>query len=194
LLQESNKSSNFIIFLLLLTANSLLWVKQEGFFYFLFLNLIFFFHYKNNFSHGFYFTLISSLFLFFFIFVKIYYFESLRFGGGINSNFVDNLNPIILFQRISLIIKYIMISFIKYPIWIIIIFSSIILFFKYNFFDKFYFLYTFIFLTFTFIFLIFIYTPDDLNWLLPLTLSRLVFPISGFYIFLIIILLNKLKI
>lgn len=118
----------------------------------------------------------------------------MQFGGGINSNFVDNLNPIILFQKIFLIIKYIMISFVKYPIWIIIISSSIILFFKYNFFEKFYFLYTFIFLTFTFIFSIFIYTPDDLNWLLPLTLSRLVFPISGFYIFLIIILLNKLKI
>lgn len=194
LFQKNGKFSNYLVIVLLLTANLVLWVKQEGFFYFIFLNLILVFHSKSNLYQRFYYIIIASFFLLFFIFVKIYFFGSLKFGEGVNPNWKDHLNFIILLEKVFLIIKYILISFIKYPILLIIISSSIILFFKYNFFEKFHFLYTFVFLTFTLIFLIFIQIKDDLNWLLPLTLSRLVFPISGFYIFLIIILLNKLKI
>jgi len=46
-------------------------------------------------------------------------------------------------------------------------------------------------LIFIFIFAIFLNTPDDIAWLAPLTLNRIVFATSGFLIFLIIDLLNK---
>ena len=194
LLQKNGQFSNFIMTLLLLTNNLLLWVKQEGFFYYIFLNLIFIFHLKNKFYYRFYYSVISLLFLLIFICIKIYFFGSFRFNENIiHPNLFDNYNVIILFNKIIMIMKYILISFFKYPIWIIIILSSIILFFKYNFFSKFYFLYTFAFLSFLLIFFIYIQTKEDLSWLLPLTLNRLIFPISGFYAFLIVQLLNKFK-
>jgi hypothetical protein len=194
LLQKNKKYSNYIFFLLLLTSNLVLWVKQEGFFYYIFLCLICMIHTKNKFFYKFYYTVIILILLSLFISIKIHFFGSLRFNESvIHSNLIDNLNIIILFKKVILILKYILISFIKYPIWIIIIFSSIVLFFKYNFFNKFYFLYTFGFLSFALIFLIYIQTKEDISFLLPLTLSRLVFPISGFFAFLIIELLNKFK-
>lgn len=194
LFQKNGKFSNYLVIVLLLTANLVLWVKQEGFFYFIFLNLVYFFHSKNNFYQRFYFIFIASFFLLFFIFIKIYFFGIIRFNENIlHYNLIDNFNLIILFNKIILILKYILISFIKYPIWIIIIFSSVILFFKYKFFNKFLFLYTFTFLSFSLIFSIYLHTQENISWLLPLTLNRLIFPISGFFIFLIIQLLNRLK-
>ena len=194
LLKNSQFSNLLTILLLLLTTNLLLWVKQEGFFYYIFLNLIFIFHLKNKFYYRFYYIIISVSFLLIFISIKIHFFGSFRFNENvIHPNLFDNYNIIILFNKILMIAKYILISFFKYPIWLIIIFSSIILFFKYNFFSKFYFLYTFAFLSFLLIFLIYIQTKEDISWLLPLTLNRLIFPISGFYAFLIVQLLNKFK-
>ena len=43
------------------------------------------------------------------------------------------------------------------------------------------------------IFAIYLQTTMDLIWILPLTLSRLIFPLSGFFIFIIIEMLNKKK-
>jgi hypothetical protein len=173
LLQENNKSFNFIVILILLTANLVLWVKQEGFFYFIFLNLVIFFHLKSNIYQRFIYVIFSLFFLIFFIFIKIHFFESLRFNENIiHSNLIDNLNFIIFFKKIILIIKYLLISFIKYPIWIIIIFSSIILFFKYKFFNRFLFLYSFGLLSFLLIFSIYLQTKLDITVLLPLTLNR----------------------
>lgn len=192
--QGNSKFSNYIVFLLLLTANLVLWVKQEGFFYFIFLNLVLIFHSKSNLYQKFYCIVISLFLLSYFIFIKIYFFESLRFNEDVvHPNLIDNLNFFIFLKKSILILKYILISFFKYPILIIIILSSIILYFKYNFFNKFSFLYTFILLFFLLIFSIYFQTKENIELLLPITLSRLIFPISGFYIFLIIQLLNRLK-
>ena len=194
LLQKNNKSFSFIVILILLTANLVLWVKQEGFFYFIFMNLVIFFHLKSNIYQRFIYVIFSLFFLIFFIFIKIHFFESLRFNENIiHSNLIDNLNFIIFFKKIILITKYLLISFLKYPIWIIIIFSSIILFFKYKFFNRFLFLYSFGLLSFLLIFSIYLQTKLDITVLLPLTVNRLIFPISGFFIFIIIQLLNKIK-
>ena len=55
------------------------------------------------------------------------------------------------------------------------------------------FIYTFIFLTFSFIYCIFLNTPEDVSWLAPLTLNRLVFTLSGFLVFLVPQMFNILK-
>lgn len=129
------------------------------------------------------------LYLLKFIFLSHFQFNE----DVVHPNLIDNLNFFIFLKKSILILKYILISFFKYPILIIIILSSIILYFKYNFFNKFSFLYTFILLFFLLIFSIYFQTKENIELLLPITLSRLIFPISGFYIFLIIQLLNRLK-
>ena len=97
-----------------------------------------------------------------------------------------------IFYKILVITKFVLISFIKYPIWIIIILASIILLTKYKFYKNNFFFITYFFLHIALIYLVYL-KHTDINILIPLTLSRLIFPITGLYIFLILILLNKLK-
>jgi len=175
-------------------ANFLLWTKQEGFFYYIIISIIFLLHGKRNFLQKFLYFFLFLVFVFLFISIKNYYFGGLYFNENvINNELAKNLNFIYLFTKIILISKYMLISFIKYPIWIVIFLSFFILTFKSNFFVKNKFFYTFLFLSLSFVTAIFLQTGESLSYLLPLTLNRLIFAISGFFIFLPVAMLNKLK-
>jgi hypothetical protein len=174
--------------------NILLWTKQEGFFYFILLGFVFSLHSKRNLIQKYLFFLLFLLFLFFFIFVKVYYLGNISFNEKIiNNEIVNNLNLLYLLKKIILITKYFFITFVKYPIWIVIILSFFILKYKSNFLNLNKFFYTFFFLSFSLVFAIFLQTTMDLKFLVPITLNRIVFAISGFYIILIIAALNNLK-
>jgi hypothetical protein len=203
-LSLNSNLKNYIIILILLVTNLALWIKQEGFFYFIFLNVIFLIHYKSKIYFKFLYFFFSLILILIFLKVKIFFFNEVSFNENIkiyelynaltkliidtlySSTFLEIIN------KIYLIIKYILMSFIKYPIWIIIIFSSIILSLKYKYFKNNLFFLSYFILHLFLIFLVY-FKHNDINTLLPLTLSRLIFPITGLYIFLIIILLNKIK-
>ena len=181
-------------FLIILILNILLWTKQEGFFYFILLSFVFLLHGKRNLNQKFLFFLISLSFLLIFIFIKIYYFGYLSFNEKIiNNEILNNLNLFHFSGKIFLITKYFLITFIKYPIWMVIILSLFILKYKSNFLNLNKFFYTFLFLSFSLVFAIFFHTTMDLKFLVPITLSRIVFAISGFYIILVIAALNSIK-
>ena len=174
--------------------NILLWTKQEGFFYFFLLGFIFLLHGKRNLKQKFLFFIISLLFLSFFTFIKIHYFGHLSFNEKIiNNEIVNNLNLSYFLKKIILITKYFFITFVKYPIWIVIILSFFTLKYKSNFLNLNKFFYTFFFLSFSLVFAIFLQTTMDLKFLVPITLNRIVFAISGFYIILVIAALNNIK-
>jgi len=189
--------SNLFLFLLILISNLILWTKQEGFFYYIFLNIIYLIHGNQNFKNKFNYMLISLIFLGLFFYLKIHFFGLIEFQpeekGKILQSIVSNLNILFLFKKIFLIIKYIIISIFKYPICILILISSIILNFKYNYFNKNKFLYTSLFLFVTFIFSIYIQTTLDTAFLLSVTLNRIIFGISGFYLFLLVEFLKVIK-
>lgn len=190
----TNKERNIFIFLFLLILNLILWIKQEGFFYYFILKLILFLHYKNNIFNNKIFIFLSLSLLIFFICTKFYFLGSLKFNESlINDKLINNLDIMILFNKILLISKYIIISFFKYPIWILIIISSVILFYEGKFFSNNKFFLSFFILSIGLIFAIYLQTTMDLVWILPLTLSRLIFPLSAFFIFIIIEVLNKKK-
>lgn len=181
-----------IIFLLII--NIIIWTKQEGFFYFIILGLLFLLYGKRNINQKILFFIISSLLLIFFIFIKKYYFGQFQFNEKIiNSELINNFDFFILFKKITLIVKYFFITFVKYPIWIVIFLCLFVLKYKYklSYENKFY--YTFLFLSFSFVIAIFLHTTMDLNFLIPVTLNRIVFAISGFYIVLIVDILNRLR-
>ena len=196
-LKFNNLSENRSIYpelITLLISNILIWTKQEGFFYFLILSFLYFFHSKRFYINKF-FYLIFSIFLFlFFIFIKDYYFESVDFNHEIiNSETLKNLQFSYLFSKIIIISKYFFISFVKYPIWLIIFLSLFVLKFQTNYLEKNRFVYTYLILMFGFIYAIFINTPNDLSFLVPVTLNRLVFALSGFLLFLCVEMINKIK-
>lgn len=193
---NNNYNKNIIPeLIILLVLNIFIWAKQEGLFYFFILNFIFILHAKRSIKNKLIFC-VSSLFLFLFYWlIKNYYFDTIEFNDTlINSETFKNLNISYLFSKILIITKYFVISFIKYPIWLVIFLSIIILKFSTNYFEKNKFIYTYFILTFSFIYAIFLNTPGNLTWLLPVTLNRLVFTLSGFVIFLIPVILNNIKI
>ena len=181
-----------------------MWIKQEGFFYFFFLNAIFLFHFKSKFYFKFLYLFFSLILILIFLKTKIFFFNEVSFNENIKiyelystliTLIIDNFYSstfLEIINKIFLITKYILMSFIKYPIWIVIISSSIILFIKYKYFKNNLFFLSYFILHLVLIFLVY-FNHNDIETLLPLTLSRLIFPITGLYIFLIIILLNKLK-
>jgi len=181
-------------FLIILILNILLWTKQEGFFYFILLSFVFLLHGKRNSIQKFLFFSVSLSFLLIFVFIKIYYFGYLSFNEKIiNNEILNNLNLFHLFEKIFLITKYFLISFIKYPIWMVIILSFFILRYKSDFLNLNKFFYTFLFLSFSLVFAVFLHTTINLEFLVPITLNRIVFAISGFYIILVVAALNSIK-
>ena len=188
-----NKFNNFFILLTSLVFVSLLsWVKNEGVVYFLIFTALILFHIKNYrilivFSAV---TLILARYAIlneissnegeFFINLKNYF------------NFLD-FNQILL--TIVLFFKYLIISFFKNTIWIFIIaFFILSLFTKRNNLEVFYFV-TFVSIFFLLSIYLNYYVIERNNlkneWFISVTLSRLTYHISAFYIPFIIIFINS---
>ena len=190
---RNNLDRNILSFFLLSISFLILWTKQEGFFYFFILNIIFILHSSNSLRFKIFFILLCALLISIFILIKIYYFGQLNFNEDIlRKELLSNFYPNVLVQKFLLISKYIAISFLKYPIWIIII-SSIIILYRKNYFSRNKFYLTYIILVFLLFYLIYFQTKANIEELLPLTLSRLVFQASGFLLPIILDCINKIK-
>ena len=111
----------------------------------------------------------------------------------IHSSLWENLKPNIFFYKFLLISKYIFISCIKYKLWIINIIAILVI---YKFFKKdFIILKPYIYilaLNIILIYGIYFQTPYDLEFLLKVTLDRLIFQVSGFYLIFPVILIKNL--
>ncbi len=180
--------------IILLILNLFIWIKQEGLFYFIILGFLFLAHSKrSSLSKSFHFVMSISLILSF-IFVKNYYFGALEFNDKIiNSETLKNLQLSYLISKIIIITKYFIISFFKYPLWLLIFLSLFILKINSNYLENKRYIYTYILLIFGFVYAIFLNTPNNLDWLVPITLNRLIFAQSGFLIFICVEMLNRLK-
>jgi hypothetical protein len=184
----------FLRILLLLIANIILWSKQEGFFYFIILSLIFNIHFKQERKKRIIFIALYCIVFLLFIVTKIYFLGSFKFTENLSLyEFLVNFDFFIIVNKIILIFKYFLISFLKHPMWILIILSLIFLAKQKNYLQNNIFFITFLILAFGFIISVYIFTKFDLQWLLPVSLSRLVFPLSGFTIYLVLEVLKIYK-
>ena len=187
-----NNKSNLLFIILFLDTVLILWTKQEGFFYNIILTLVFiFFCDKNNKT-----KLLFSVLVFLSMWLQI------ELKNNIIGNFEFN-EPIfhdglLRYLQISeiintflLISKNIIISFFRYPIWILIvcimIYTQFIYKIKIENFVKFYFL-----IYFVFVYAIYFQTNMNLVYLLPITIDRILLQGSGFMIYPIVILLNNI--
>jgi hypothetical protein len=196
LMQNSinNFDKNLLSIIYLFTTYLLLWSKQEGFFYYIILFIIYIIHSNQRFNFKIFYTILFFILLSIYILIKLNYLDSFRFNEQIlHKELLSNLNLNILINKIFLISKYLFISFFKYPIWVIIFFTSFFLIKKTNFFYKNKFFITYFFLIFLVFFAIYLQTKTDITYLLPLTLSRLVFQSSGFMLIIIVEFFNKIN-
>ena len=193
----NNKYTNYKFYpelIIIFITNLILWTKQEGFFYYIILNIIFLLHAKRDVIRKFIFITIMTTLMLFFIYMKSLYFGSVKFNADIiNQETYKIFELDYLFTKILVITKYFFITFVKYPIWILIIISTIILHTRFNYFKNNKFVFSYILLSFIFIYAIFLNEPTDFYHLIPLTLNRILFAVSGFLLFLNIVLFNKIK-
>jgi hypothetical protein len=173
-----------------------MWFKNEGIFYLLiFGTLLIILNNNSNTSKLLLFILILSV-----IYLQKFLQENIigiygMNGQYMNDQFVEhllNFKPLML-QALA-ISKHIIIATIKYPLWILIFFSFIFSntfknkkgsFIKYLFF-------AFI-LNILFIYSIYLYAPITNEHILSVTMDRIMFQTSGFYIPVLILILNKTK-
>ena len=183
-----------IIFLILSILYLLVWFKQEGLVYYLIFSILLIFSIKNSYSTKFNWILLIFFSIFIEFLLKNYVIGNYALGhSNINNYLLIILDIKLLFTKIFSISQHILITFIKYPIWIVIIFSSLLLFYRKNTFDlkvK-YFFFSFL-LNIIFIYCAFI-NFDNLDFYLKVSLDRLLFQTSGFYIILVLILIDNYK-
>ncbi len=196
LLNFNNSKETKLILLIFFILYLLCWFKNEGTVYFLSfsLPLIFFLKIPNQ-----------KKILFFLLIPILFYIKWLlekNFIGLNNLNSIHNFDLNFLFAqelkilliKILKIIYHIAISFLKHPIWLLIV-SSIFYFVilikaKLDKKIKYFIICTLI--NFGFIFSIFL-NFSNIDFMLDLALDRLLFQTSGFYIILTLIFLNNLK-
>ena len=190
-LYKKNKS-NLLFVILFLDTVLILWTKQEGFFYNIILTIVFvvFCDQKNK---------IKALFS---ILVFLSIFLQIELKNNIIGNFQFNEpiihNGLLRYLQISeiistflLISKNIIVSFFRYPIWILTLFivsySQLFNQVKIETYTKFYLLVYFI-----FVYAIYFQTTMDLAYVLPITIDRILLQGSGFIIYPMVILLNNI--
>lgn len=185
------------IILYLLAANILIWTKQEGLFHYGLIISLFLINFqkfglKFKISYLSTFIIISIFLLIIFFIIKINFFGQVEFANKIiNENLIDKFNFNVLINNTLLLIKYFIICCFKHPIFLLIVF-----FFGYAILftnllkDKMFFL-IFVLGEAIIIFSIYFFIDSDLRWLLPLTFSRVMFPICGFFITDLAIIINN---
>ena len=177
----------FEVTMVLLTGNIIMWFKDEGLFYFVMLIGIFVFYQQKKFN-----MLIITLFTLILIFLQYitqqYLIDVYALQESISDiNFSQFFDLVFLLERILLITKYLLISIIKYSIWIVFLLSIFVL--KILNFNKkvinFFIIKLIIF--WVFLYIVYILHPQTSEFLLSVTLDRLLFQISGLFILPIIV-------
>ncbi len=111
----------------------------------------------------------------------------------IHEELYKNLKIKVLLNKVILISNYILISMIKYKLWLINMFSlfTLLIFYRNEIIRIKPWIYVLV-LNIILIFLIYIQTPYDVEFLLKVTLDRIMFQTSGFYFIFTLILLSKI--
>lgn len=192
--ENSKANNNLYNYLIpILIFQPIMWFKDEGIFYYLIILICFIFFSKINKAK--YFLVFAT------IFFPILQFLLQKYILGIygfqaeimHENILENFKFEILIKKIFMITYYIFISMLKYKLWIVNLISlfSIMFFFKKEIKKIKPWIYI-LFLNYILIFLIYIHTPYNLEFLLKVTLDRVMFQTSGFYIIFTLILSAKI--
>ena len=189
---ESSKNTRLIL-LSILTLFTITWFKDEGIIYFLIFSLLLiFFQNTNNFKKMNYFFLVFGLIILQYILQKylvgIYDFPQ---KNNLTNIISDIMNFEILFTKLFKIFIFVIIAFIKYPLWLIVLLSIFLKFLFSSIKDsRINYLLICLFLNLGFIFAAF-FSFVGFDFMLRVSLDRLLFQTSGFYLIITLILINN---
>ena len=189
---QKQDHSNFNFYLLFLILVLILWTKQEGFFYNLILSLVFIFFCNKNYKLKFLFLFLVMISLILQIYLKNIFIGSFEFNEQIlHKGLLEYLNLSYFLNTFIIISKHIIISIFKYPIWILALF--ILCFSKFMNKDNYFINYSifYLFLYFGFVYAIYFQTKMDLDFLLPITIDRILLQGSGFMVYPVLLYFEK---
>jgi len=193
----SQKEIFFYKILFYLSTYLLIWIKQEGIFWFLILTsiLIYFENLKKNrFIHIFYlfFSLVS------YYSIKNFLYETVHFSYEFyNVNYLTNFSFYKILTSALSISYYLLVSFLKYPIWILILLFFLKSSFEKNFLKKYRIFYLFFALSIIFLYSLMMHFTFSTNnkaaidLVLRVSFDRITLHSAGFYLIFIIIIFNK---
>lgn len=185
-------ASNFLFVILFLDTVLILWTKQEGFFYNIILILVFVVFCEQKIKVRFLFSILVFLSLFLQIELKNNIIGNFNFNEPIiHEGLLRYLQISEITNTFLIISKNIIISFFRYPIWIlillIIVYTQFFNKLKIHNYAKFYLL-----IYFLFVYAIYFQTQMNLEYLLPITIDRILLQGSGFLVYPVVILLNNI--
>ena len=191
---SSTNNNKFYILFIILISNLILWIKSEGIVYILIILLCLMLNNSINKRLKFI-TLISFASIILFKYLIYHKYNFIYNAQPYNMDYLRSLNVKVLSDKIKHIVPYLGYYSLKNYIFA---FGIIILFYK-NFFNKnkIYLLSfnTFAILNILFIFLAYLIREIEILYSIKTTMERIVFTFSGFYLFLILSMINeKIKI
>ena len=192
-----NKANLKIVFLTLFILYITCWFKDEGVVYFIIFSTLIILFLNKSLTTKFNFLLFILLLLLLQYYLQKYVIGIHGFPHNNLSTIITELFNIKLFlNKIFDIFLGMLISFIKYPLWLLILFSIFLCLIFNKKLEKLnkLLLYGLI-LNLGFIFILFLsFGQESYQWYIKVTLDRLLFQTSGFYILLIVFALKNLKI
>jgi hypothetical protein len=188
--QKLKKKSYLEYFLIISSVLLMFWVKQEGFFYVIILAILLFFFIQKEIYKRFVLLVFFLISLYFFSQIKIYFHGNFSFNEEIfHSGLMRYLDfKTLLFSLFNITVE-ILKAFIKYPLWIIITLVLVITFLKNKIVKDINLIFYIFYLGF--IYAIYLQTNMGMDQLMPLTLDRVLFHGTGFYLMIIVNFINK---
>ena len=189
---DFNNPKNFnLISLILLILYINCWFKDEGVVYFIIFGFLLIYFINIKFLTKIYFFLFMAFLLILQLILQKYL---IGIHGFPHNNLIElfNLlnNPGILFIKILKISEGIIISFIKYPLWLLTLFSLLVYLFFIKKYEKlFMYVSSCLILNLAFIFVVFL-GFSEYEWYISVTLDRLLFQTSGLYLIFSFLLIN----
>jgi hypothetical protein len=190
------KNKNFIILLIILSLNLIIWSKQEGIFISTILAVAFLITYKFSTFEKIKFFLVTLCFFITYIYLEIYLKGTYVLQENVGASFINKYNNIFdLFKTFSFISFNLIVGILKRPILLLSLISLIYLsIFRIKDLKYFNFVLAALFLNIGFVYAIYFTTSFPLEGYIAPTLGRLLLETSGFYIVSIVIffdLINK---
>ena len=190
------KNTNFIILLIILSLNLIIWSKQEGIFISTILAFAFLITYKFSTFEKIKFFLVTLCFFITYIYLETYLKGTYVLQENVGASFINKYNNIFdLFKTFSFISFNLIVGILKRPILLLSLISLIYLtIFRIKYLKYFNFVLVALFLNIGFVYAIYFTTSFPLEGYIAPTLGRLLLETSGFYIVSIVIffdLINK---
>ena len=195
---NNDGKKNFLEIIFFLSAYILCWMKEEGFFYFVIMVFLLILFEKTRRKKIFFllsfFILITSYFL-----LKKFFNNQLVFTSEPILQFLSTTNLSLLIQVLKTITFNVIVAFFKYPLWIIVFITIILSLLDKKNYNQFKYIYTFLIINILFIYSLMTFICLNSGYyscelISKVSLDRIIFQTSGFYLIFIILFLKELKV